>query len=297
MNIKTWLTKNTSPLTGKTVTVTGATGGIGRELCTYLAELGADLVLADRNPERSNALRGELQAKFPDLNVRHVRCDLADIASVKSAARELAEIGVDVLIHNAGAYSIPRMTCASGLDNVFQINFASPYYLTKELLPSLRQRGGRVVAVGSVAHNYSKTDPADVDFATRSRSSLAYGNAKRHLMFALYGLFEGEHDAHLAVTHPGITFTNITAHYPPLIFAIIKHPMKVIFMKPRKAALSILRGVFEDCDQNEWIGPRLFDVWGFPRKRALTTCTDEESRRIFETAERVYREMCDLYVK
>ena len=41
-----------------------------------------------------------------------------------------------------------------------------------------------------------------------------------------------------------LTFTNITAHCPKLIFAIIKYPMKIIFMKPRKAALSIVAKLF-----------------------------------------------------
>ena len=114
------------------------------------------------------------------------------------------------------------------------------------LLPVLRERGGRVVAVGSIAHNYSETDPADVDFSSRTRASRVYGNAKRYLMFSLYGLFENESNVSLAVCHPGITFTNITAHYPKAVFAIIKNPMKVIFMKPERACLSIVRGVFEE---------------------------------------------------
>ena len=46
-------------------------------------------------------------------------------------------------------------------------------------------------------------------------------------MFSLFAL----DDPHIAVTHPGITQTNITAHYPKLIFAVIKNPMKLIFMK------------------------------------------------------------------
>ena len=74
---------------------------------------------------------------------------------VEKAAKELMELEVDVLIHNAGAYSIPRHKCKSGYDNVFQINFASPYYLTRRMMPYLRSKGGRVVAVGSIAHRYS----------------------------------------------------------------------------------------------------------------------------------------------
>jgi hypothetical protein len=118
-----------------------------------------------------------------------------------------------------------------------------------------------------------------------------YGNAKRYLQFALHELFRDEREVSLAIVHPGITFTNITAHYPPLIFAIIKHPMKVIFMRPKKAALSVLRGVFEPTPYHTWIGPRLFGVWGYPHLSALKTCSSAESRQIYASAERIYNEM------
>ncbi|MBQ8719848.1 MAG: SDR family NAD(P)-dependent oxidoreductase [Clostridia bacterium] len=286
MKIERWLEKNTASLSGKTVAVTGTTGGLGRELCRYLAALGASLILLDRNARRSEAFRDELIAAF-GASVRCITLDLEDIGALKRVACELKRAEIDIFIHNAGAYSIPRHKCATGYDNVFQINFASPYYLIRELLPTLEARGGRVVAVGSIAHNYSKTDPNDVDFSTRDAASRVYGNAKRYLMFSLLELFS-KSEASLAVTHPGITFTNITAHYPKLIFAIIKYPMKLIFMKPRRAALSILKGVFSACEGREWIGPRVFGIWGLPKKSRLKSATDEEIARIARTADEVY---------
>ena len=268
------------------VAVSGSTGGIGVELCRHLAALGADLILLDRNQGKSEALQIALERDFPAVKIRRIRMDLEDMESVKEAARELLKAPVDGLILNAGAYHIPRHKCDTGLDNVFQINFGSPYYLAKTLQPHLAARGGKLVAVGSIAHNYSKADPEDMDFVTRKKHSLAYGNAKRFLMFSLYGLYEGK--TGLAVVHPGITFTNITAHYPKLIFAIIKHPMKVIFMKPKRACLSILQGLTDDCGRNQWIGPKWFDVWGLPKKKVLKTCDEKEAAWICETAERIY---------
>lgn len=281
-----------SSLVNKTVAITGTTGGLGRELTLYLAHLGADLILLDRNIERSEKFKNEILARYSDLSIKCITVDLSDITSVKSATELLKKEKIDILIHNAGAYKIPRAKCKTGLDNVFQINFLSPYYITKELLPNMKD--GRVVVVGSIAHNYSVTDPDDVDFSTRSRSSLVYGNAKRYLMYAMMSLFEENNDVTLSVTHPGITFTNITSHYPKLIFAIIKHPMKIIFMKPRIAALSILKGVFEKTDFKEWIGPKLFNIWGYPTKKKLTTATQDEVERIYNTAERLYNEMKEL---
>ncbi len=290
MSIEKWLKKNTASLSGKTVAVTGSTGGLGAPLCAYLSRLGASLILVDRNRSRSEAHANELREKY-GVSVSLIQCDLQSLASVVSATGELIKAEPDILIHNAGAYSIPREICDTGYGNVFQINFLSPYYMTKELLPVLRRKKGKVVAVGSIAHNYSKTDKDDIDFVTRKASSKLYGNAKRFLMFSLYSLFENENDASLSIVHPGITFTNITAHYPKLIFAIIKHPMKIIFMKPKKAVLSLLRGVFDTTESNEWIGPRLFNIWGYPSKKLLKTCKKAESRFIYEEAERACQKM------
>ena len=238
MKYTAWLKKNTASLVGKTVALSGATGGIGRELCFYLSELGASLVLINRSEKRARLLGEEILARNPDTLIEYVTADMEDMSSVRRAAGELLGKGIDILFLNAGAYSIPRRICDTGYDNVFQINFVSPYYLAQKLLPTIRTRGGRIVAVGSIAHRYSKTDPADVDFCTRKKASLVYGNSKRYLMCALAAL--AERDGEVVIAHPGITFTNITAHYPKLIFAIIKHPMKVVFMSVKKATLSIL---------------------------------------------------------
>ena len=227
-------------LQGKTVAITGATGGLGVEICKHLASLGANIITIDRNIQKANRLHSTIRAQYPECNIKGITADLEDINSVKAACEEIEKQPLHILIHNAGAYSIPRHKTSCGFENVFQINFVSPYYITKRLLPTLRESGGRVVIVGSIAHNYAKTDVSDVDFSRRKASNLVYGNSKRYIMFSHYGLFENETKVQLSVVHPGITFTNITAHYPRWLFFIIKHPMKIIFMKPKKAVLSIV---------------------------------------------------------
>ncbi len=288
MNIKKWINENTTSLAGKTVAISGSTGGLGRELCIHLGALGASLVLLDRNIGKSEALASELRGMYDGISITHITVDMTDISAVKSAADALSEMPIDYLILNAGAYSIPRCTLDNGYDNVFTINFISPYYLARRLLPAIRSRGGKVIAVGSIAHNYSRIDERDIDFATRKKASLVYGNAKRYLTYSLFAL-GGE--GGVAVAHPGITFTGITAHYPKLIFAIIKHPMKIIFMSPRKASLSVLRAIFADCTAGEWIGPALFDIWGMPKKKVLKTAKPAEANKITEIAEKIYNEI------
>ena len=284
MNINKWLVKNTSRLDNRRVVISGSTGGLGRELCFYLASLGASLVLLDRNMEKSLKLENELKERFPNLIIARILADMSDMSSVRAAADELASMEIDYLILNAGAYSIPRCIVDTGYDNVFQINFISPYYLTRRLLGQVEARGGKIVAVGSIAHNYSKIREGDIDFKKEKRASLVYGNAKRFLTYTLFALdSEG-----VVVAHPGISFTGITNHYPKLIFALIKHPMKIIFPHPRVACLSILKGLFTDCKPNEWIGPALFDVWGRPKKKRLNTASASEAARIAKIADEIY---------
>ncbi len=286
MTIRKWIEKNTQRLDGKRVAVSGSTGGLGRELCRYLAHLGAELILLDRNAEKSRAFSEELKEKYPKISISRITVDMENFSSVKAAADALLQTKVDFLVLNAGAYAIPRKKCDTGFDNVFQINFLSPYYLARRLFNSISGRGGRIISVSSIAHNYSKSDEEDVDFSTRAKASLVYGNAKRYLTYSLSELYR--ETGNISITHPGITFTNITAHYPKLIFAVIKYPMKIIFMKPKRAALSILAGIFTPTGKNEWIGPRYFNVWGLPKRKRLTTATEEEIKRICKSAEEIF---------
>ncbi len=290
-SIDKWLAKYAGILQGKRVVLFGATGGIGNVLSSYFLQLGCDLVTVDRNPQRAELLRMKLSSAFPDAKICSLIADLSDMDDVNRICEELKQIGVDILIHNAGAYSIPRKICNSGFDNVFQINFLSPYYITRELLPQLASRKGKVIVVGSIAHNYSKSDPNDVDFRGRDRASLAYGNAKRFWMYSAFKLAEKNPDVQFAVTHPGITFTNITAHYPKWLFRIIKYPMKVFFMPPKRAALSIVLGVFKNTPAGFWIGPRLFHIWGAPAVKKLNTANITEKEFIANTAEQIYKQM------
>ena len=288
MRIKTWLQKNTRRLEGKTVALTGSTGGLGLALSEHLAGLGASLILLDRNPFRSEENKRRLLTRYPSAQIVCKTLDLADPESVYRVTAELLSSPPDIFIHNAGAYSIPRHICSSGYENVYQINFVSPYYMIRTLLPAMRVRGGHVMAVGSIAHRYSKIDETDIDFKTRRAASRVYGNAKRYLMFSLSDLFKGETEVTLAVTHPGITATNITAHYPKVIYALIKYPMRVIFMRPRRAVLSLLAGVFSETKENEWLGPRFFDIWGTPKKKRLRSARENERLAIARIADEVF---------
>ena len=288
MDPKTWLLKHNPSLQGKTVAITGASGDLGREICRAVLTLSGSLVLLNRDPEKTRRLTEALLAEFPDGQIRFLPLELTDLASVDRAAGLLAQEPPDILVHNAGAYKIPRCTCATGLDNVFQINFFSPYYLTKRLLPALSARGSKVVVMGSVAYAYSASDPADVDFSGRGPCHLVYGNSKRYLMFAFAQLLADWPRVDFAVAHPGVSFTNISNHYPKALYALIRWPMQVFLPKPEKAVRSMVYALTHPVPRDCWVGPGFFRVWGEPRVRPLRGCPDWEKLDLHSRAESLY---------
>lgn len=292
MSVKKWLEKNCTSLTGKRVVVTGATGGLGREICSVLAKLGADITLACRNEQLADELKESLLAQSPEKKVDFVPLDLASLDSVKNCIKILKKYnGIDILINNAGVYNVPLKTLDSGYNNIFQINFLYTYYLTKELLSELEKKDNSVcITLGSVAHNYSKIDEKDIDFSTRKKPSKIYGNSKRFLMFSLYDIFENS-SVRLAIVHPGVTLTNMTNHYPKAINWLVKIGIKLVFPSPKKAVLSVFAGIHQGTKKPYWIGPGIFNVWGFPKLLKLKTCSEDEQSKISQIAEKLYNKI------
>ena len=287
-----WMKNNIESLNGVNVAITGATGGLGIEVCKHLAACGANLILVNRSLSKSEQLKSELLKTFPSIKIDIIIADLSNFESVKNATEQLKQYKIDILILNAGIYCVPRYITEVGYDNVFTTNFISHYYMVKQLLSILKKSDkGKVVVVGSIAHNYTKLNESDIDFALNPKHSKVYGNSKRFLMFALYELFKGEDKVKLSVVHPGVTFTNITNHYPKFIYALIKYPMKFLFPSPKRASLNILAGVFKDAGYHCWIGPKIFNVWGKPKLSKLKTCSIHESDKIFKISENIYNKL------
>ena len=290
MNIKKWIIENTSSLQVKTIAITGSTGVISKHLVETLAGLDANLILINRNKEKTLSQMKKLNLMYPNVKLEFIQCDLANFESVCFAIEKLKEKQIDVLFLSAGAYNIKRFKTSLGYDNIFQTNFLSHYFIAKELLDKIKQRNGKIVAVSSIAHNYSKIDLKDIDFSTRKKHSKVYGNAKRFLMFSLQELAKKE-DVNLSIVHPGLTLTEMTNHYPKAINWLVKCVIGLFCPTNKKASLNLVKGVFEKTEHYEWIGPKILNIWGNPKKQKLKTCTKEECEQIFKVAEKIYNDI------
>src|SRR5208282_2852571 len=147
------MTTNGRALSGKTILVTGAAKRLGCAIALTAAENGADVAITYReSASEARALVGELALHGAEALA--VRCDVTDEKSVREMVKEVAaELGgIDVLVNNAANYEtveFEKITIAQW-DAIFASNTRGPFLVSREALPYLRKRRGRIVNMGSL---------------------------------------------------------------------------------------------------------------------------------------------------
>jgi len=141
------------PCRGLSVVLTGGGSGIGAALGRRLARAGARVALVDRDSGRVAERAAELREEGHE--VLAVAADVTDASACVHAVEEAvaAHGGIDVLVNNAGITHLGRFedTEVAVLRRVIEVNLFGAIQCTKAALPSLLERRGRVVALGSVA--------------------------------------------------------------------------------------------------------------------------------------------------
>lgn len=147
-------TRDLFDLSGRVAIVTGGGSGIGRQMAQALAELGADLVVCARRPERCEQAAEEIA----QLGVRALglRCDVGDKTEVDAlVARTLTELGrVDIVVNNAGAsWGAPAVDHPlEAWNKVMAVNLTGVFLVSQAAGRAMIERGGgKIVNVASTA--------------------------------------------------------------------------------------------------------------------------------------------------
>src|SRR5450755_3308500 len=147
------MTMNGQALSGRTMLVTGAAKRLGRAIALAAAENGADVAITYHESEReARTLVAELAQH--GVEALAVRCDVTDEKSVREMVKEVAKElgGIDVLVNNAAYYEdveFEKITVAQW-DAIFASNTRGPFLVSREALPYLKKRRGRIVNMGSL---------------------------------------------------------------------------------------------------------------------------------------------------
>ncbi|UGT41942.1 SDR family oxidoreductase [Nocardia yamanashiensis] len=203
--------------TGKTIVVTGANSGTGKEAAARLAAAGATVIMAVRTPAKGERAKAEILDRHPAAKLEVRRIDLADLGSVRDFANELLAAGapLDALVNNAGVMAPPdRHLTADGFELQFGSNFLGPFALTVQLLPALlRAERPRVATMSSGAANFGRIDFDDLQWERRYSPVRSYAQSKLADLIMSVRLAEISEERGWsllsAAAHPGYTRTNL----------------------------------------------------------------------------------------
>jgi NAD(P)-dependent dehydrogenase (short-subunit alcohol dehydrogenase family)/predicted flap endonuclease-1-like 5' DNA nuclease len=151
---------------GRTVLVTGATSGVGRDGAVRLGARGARVLVHGRDAERGRATVDAIEDAGGEASFHPA--DFTDLEQVRDLADAVrgATDGLDVLCNNAGLYTSYRGRTEQGFGTIFGVNHVAPYVLTHELVDHLAG-DARVVTTASVAHRFAQLD---LDMVERKRA-------------------------------------------------------------------------------------------------------------------------------
>jgi NAD(P)-dependent dehydrogenase (short-subunit alcohol dehydrogenase family) len=202
-------------LTGKTIVVTGSSAGLGAETARVLAKAGAEVVLVARNAEKNAKVAAEIRAETPNAKLAQVTMDLADLGSVRRAAKEILATHpkIHALINNAGFVGGPRIITPEGAELHFAANHIGPFLFTNLLFPALKAAApSRVLVLSSNGHRMPGFEFDDLNFDNREYNHwTAYSQSKRANVLHAVGL--AKRLAGTGVTanavHPGVIRTEV----------------------------------------------------------------------------------------
>src|SRR5256885_12962875 len=147
------MAKEKGLLEGRVVLVTGAAKRLGRAIALAAARHGADVAITYLESEREAR---RLVSEFAALGraALAIRCDVTDEMSVRQMVKEVvSELGgIDVVVNNAANYetaAFEKLTIAQW-DAIFASNSRGPFLVSREALPYLRKRKGRIINMGSL---------------------------------------------------------------------------------------------------------------------------------------------------
>jgi retinol dehydrogenase 14 len=223
----------TTSMSGRTVLITGGTGGIGRAAAIALATMGARVGITGRDQSRAEKAAAVIARDSGNPAIDVFVADMSSQAEVRRLAAEvLARYPrLDVLLNNVGGFWAHRHVTADGLEHTFALNHLAPFLLTSLLLERLRASApARVVTVSSGAQSMGRIDFDDLMGERKYSGQQAYNQSKLANVMFTYELarrLEGT-GVTATVLHPGLTSTAFSAEDPALgpLVALLRPFMK-----------------------------------------------------------------------
>lgn len=229
----------------KVAIITGADGGMGREITRAVAAAGYYVIMVCRDAVPAIPVKQKIENDIPYAELEIMEADFASLTSVSALADKLLVRGLPVtlLMNNAGTMCTGYKQTEDELETTVSVNYVSPYLLTRKLLPLLVE-GARVVNMVSCTYAIGRIEQ---EFFSKGCKGCfhripIYSNTKLALTLFTLELAERLKDKGITVNaaDPGIVSTNIiTMHqwFDPLTDIFFRPFIRT----PRKGADTAIR--------------------------------------------------------
>ncbi len=221
-------------IAGKIALVTGASSGIGRDAAIDLARRGATVAICARRLDRLEETLHACRRHAP--GSRAYPCDVRDREQIRrTVAAARADLGpIDILLNNAGvsAYHLFTEAPDDEFEELMRANFFSALYFTRDVMPSMIERGtGAVVFISSLAGRMA---------TWRHTAYSASKFAVTGLADALYYEVKG-HGVHVAVIQPGAIRTELFEKGPG--FEHLRHMVEPRFVGTEVVTRAVAKAI------------------------------------------------------
>ncbi|XP_046887991.1 retinol dehydrogenase 13-like isoform X1 [Hypomesus transpacificus] len=279
---------------GKTVVITGANTGIGKETARELARRGGRVIMGCRDMEKCEDAAKEIRGKTLNPHVYAHHIDLASIKSIRQFAERIKheEKRVDILINNAGVMRCPAGKTEDGFDVQFGVNHLGHFLLTNLLLDKLKESApSRVINLASLAHIVGEIDFNDLNWEKKKfDTKRAYCQSKlANVLFTreLAKRLEGT-GVTVNALHPGVVATDLGRHtglHQSQFSSSVLSPFFTLLVKGPElgAQPSVYLAVAEEL---QGVSGRYYDVMT-EKEPAPNSLDQEVSSRLWEASARL----------
>ena len=141
-------------LRGKNCLITGATGGLGKEIAKEFAKNGCNLFLTGRNNDKLNSLKNELENSVNEIKIDFEDADLSDDGEIQKLIEKVKNtfVNIDILVNCAGVFPVKLLSDSTveDFENCFSVNVKAAFVLCKEFSQGMiSKKWGRIINIAS----------------------------------------------------------------------------------------------------------------------------------------------------
>ena len=141
-------------LQGKNCLITGATGGLGKEIVKEFAKNGCNLFLTGRNKEKLNSLKNELKNYENEIKIDFEHADLSDVNDIQKLIDKTKKVfsNIDILVNCAGIFPVKFLSDSTveDFEKCFSVNVKAAFILSKEFSQGMiSKKWGRIINIAS----------------------------------------------------------------------------------------------------------------------------------------------------